>query len=347
MVNISTAINILIAVIVFGILIVTHELGHFISAKLCGIRVNEFSIGMGPALFKRKKGETQYSLRLFPIGGYVSMEGEDEESTDDRAFNKKPVWKRIIVVVSGALMNLLTGFILVLLMMSLSGTLSSTTIAKFENNAESQKTGLAVGDKIVRINGSKVNIDTDIVLSLIEDSDGKVSMVVERNHKLVELPNVQFPMISNGNSGKVMQRDFWVYGEPGSFVNIIRHAFYWTIAMVKFVWVTFVELFTGRFGLKDLAGPVGTTVAMGQAASMGFTSLLMVVAMIAINLGVVNLFPLPALDGGRLFFMIIELIRGKPIKAKYEGYVHFVGFALLMLLMVVVTFNDILRVIKG
>ena len=322
-------------------------MGHFLTAKLCGIRVNEFALGMGPVLLKIKKGETQYALRLFPIGGFVSMEGEDEDSADEHAFNRKPVGSRILVVVAGAVMNILFGFVIVLVMMSSSSALASTRVAKFETSAQSSKTGLQINDTIERINGAKINIDTDVALALIEDADGKVDMQVLRGGKLVELKNVQFPMISDGNGGKVMQRDFWVYPESKSIFNVLRHSFFWTIAMIKYVWVTFVSLFTGRFGLKDLAGPVGTTVAMGQAASQGLQSLLFMVALIAVNLGVVNLFPLPALDGGRLFFLLIELVRRKPIKPQYEGYVHFVGFALLMLLMVVVTYNDILRLIKG
>jgi regulator of sigma E protease len=172
-------------------------------------------------------------------------------------------------------------------------------------------------------------------------------MVVNRGGKTINLPGVKFDMVSDGNGGKVMQQDFYVEPLPKTVFNVVRHAFYWTLSMVKLVWVTFIGLFQGRFGLKDLAGPVGTTVAMGQAASQGITSLLYLVAMISINLGVVNLFPLPALDGGRLIFIIIEGIRRKPVNPKYEGYVHFAGFVLLMLLMLVVTYNDILRSVKG
>lgn len=345
--DISTVISILVAILVFGLLIFVHELGHFLTAKACGIKVNEFALGMGPVILKHQKGETQYALRLFPIGGFVSMEGEDEESSDDRAFNRKPVWKRILVVVAGAFMNLLCGFLIVIVMVSTWQNMASTTVAKFQDNSMSHKTGLNVGDKILSINGATIHIDTDVILSLIEDSDGKVEMVVERNGKPVELHNVQFPLVSDGNNGKVMQQDFWVYPQQKTPLSVIRYSFYWTIAMIKFVWVTFISLFTGRFGLKDLAGPVGTTAAIGQAVSQGIGSLLYFVALIAVNLGVVNLFPLPALDGGRLFFLLIELIRRKPIKPKYEGYIHFVGFALLMLLMVVVTYNDILRLVKG
>nr|PZM90206.1 MAG: RIP metalloprotease RseP [[Clostridium] cellulosi] len=344
----NPAVSIIIAILVFGVLIFTHELGHFIVAKLSNVKVNEFAVGMGPALFKIKRGETTYALRILPIGGYCAMEGEDEESSDERAFNKKPVWQKILVVVAGAFTNIVTGFILVVILTCISQAIATTTVAKFDSQATSNAPGgMQVGDQIYRINGARVHVSSDIMYDLVLDSDGVVDIQVIRDGKLVDLKNVQFPMMDDGNGGKVIRRDFWVVGQKKTFFNVLHESFFQTISMVRLVWVTFLQLFTGRFGLKDLAGPIGTTAAVGQAAAAGLPDLLYVAALIAVNLGVVNLFPLPALDGGRLFFLIIEGIRRKPINPKYEGYIHFAGFALLMALMVIVSFNDIMRLIKG
>ena len=347
MIAINTVVYILIAVVVFGVLIFVHEFGHFITAKLCHIQVNEFALGMGPAIFKHQAGETVYSLRILPIGGFCSMEGEDESSANPRAFNSRPVWQRFLVLVAGAFMNILVGFLIILGMTISSPAIASTTVAKFEDNAVSNTTGLQAGDRIVKINGSTIHIATDITFGLLESSGSQADITVVRGGRRVSLKGVTFPMVDDGNGGKVMQRDFWVYAASKTPATVMHESYYWTISMVKLVWTTIVEMFRGRYGLKDLAGPVGTTVAMGQAASQGISSLLFFVALFVGNLGVVNLFPLPALDGGRLLFVILEGIRRKPVKPQYEGYVHFVGFVLLMLLMVVVTYNDIIRVITG
>lgn len=334
------------AVIVFGLLIFTHEFGHFFVAKLCRVKVNEFAVGMGPALFHFQKGETKYSLRALPIGGYTAMEGEDGENSDPRAFVNRPCWQRALILAAGGFVNVLTGFVIILALVIATPTIPSTTVSKFFDGASSSNYGLQVGDQIVRIDNAPVHISMDITLGLMESDRGKVDIQVRRGGKLVTLKNVQFATESDGNGGKVMMRDFYVSPQAKSPGQVISYAFYWTIAMVKLVWVTIMQMFTGRYTVKDLSGPVGVTVAMGQAATQDISTLLQVVAMIAVNLGVVNLFPLPALDGGRLLFVAIEAIRRKPVARKYEGYVHLAGFALLMLLMLVVTFNDIVRLIQ-
>lgn len=273
---------------------------------------------------------------------------EKVETDTSAAFYKKPVWQRILVVVAGAVTNIVTGFILVIILTMMSQAIATNVIAKFDAQSTSNAAGgLCVGDKIYAINGARVHVSSDIMYDLILDSDGVVNMQVIRGGKLITLDSVHFPMVSDGNGGKIMRRDFWVKGEKKTFFNVVHESFFQTISMVRLVWMTFLQLFTGRFGLKDLAGPIGTTAAVGQAAAAGLPDLLYVAALIVVNLGVVNLFPLPALDGGRLLFLLLEAIRRKPINPKYEGYVNFAGFALLMLLMVVVSFNDIMRLIKG
>jgi regulator of sigma E protease len=340
---ISVLFSIVVAVIVFGILILIHEFGHFICAKLSGVRVNEFALGMGPVLLKHKKGETQYSLRLLPIGGFVSMEGEDKESSDEHSFNKIAVWKRIIIVCAGAFMNILLGFIIVCIIMALSSNLASTTISRFVDNSVSNKSGLQVGDQILKVNGQKVNIYSDIIFDLITQRSGTADVVIKRANKMYSLKSVEFPLVDDGNGGKVMNIDFMLKPESKNVISVVNHSFYWTIATVKLVWVTLIQLFTGNYTIKDLSGPVGVSAAMGSAAKDGVMSLLVLVALITINLGVVNLLPLPALDGGRLVFLIAEAIRRKPVKPEVEGYIHFAGFVCLMLLVVVVTFNDVSR----
>jgi regulator of sigma E protease len=340
---ISVLFVIVVSILVFGVMILIHEFGHFICAKLSGVRVNEFALGMGPVLLKHKKGETQYSLRLLPIGGFVSMEGEDSESSDEHSFNKIPVWKRIIIVCAGAFMNILLGFILMCIIMVSSSGLASTFVAQFNVDALSNKTGLMVGDKILEINNQKVNIYTDILYNLSAIRSGTVNVLVRRDNKNVNLNSVKFSLIDDGNGNKVMNMDFKLKREDKTFVNIMKDSYFFTLSTVKFVWVTLLQLFQGHYTFKDLSGPVGVTAAMGQAASYGILSLLYMVAIITINLGVVNLLPLPALDGGRLVFLIVEAIRRKPVKPEVEGYIHFAGFVCLMLLVVMVTFNDFSR----
>lgn len=342
----NTVVTIIIAILVFSFLIFFHELGHFLTAKWAGIRVNEFSIGMGPALFSFGKKETKYSIRLLPIGGYVSMEGEDEDSQDDRAFNKAPVLKRILVVAAGALMNILLGLIIMIVLTSQQSLIGTTTIAAFEEGAVSNQS-LQINDEILKINGMRTRIDNDVLFGLLRDQDGVMDITVRRDGEVIELKDVRFEMPEAEDGSSQIFLDFKVYGEEKTFFNTIGYAFNWTGSVVKMVVYSFLDLVTGQFQLNQLAGPVGVTAAIGESAAAGGSSLLLMVGFITINLGIMNILPLPALDGGRLVFLLIELVRRKPVPAKYEGYVHFAGFVLLMLLMVVVTFGDITRLFGG
>ncbi len=344
-------ITVLLAVIVFGALIFIHELGHFIAAKSVGVRVNEFALGMGPVIFKVKKGETQYALRLLPIGGFVSMEGEDptaEEvdainaSGDSRAFFKKKVWQRILIVTAGAAMNIILGFIIMTGIVASDEALTSRVVASFNEGAVSSSV-LHENDEILAINSTKINIGNDIIFVMLRDDDGFVDMTVMRNGEKTELQGVPFEVQTLEDGTKAMNIDFKVYGKEKSFFGVIRESFYMTTSVVRAVWTSFIDLVTGKYGMSQLSGPLGTATAIGQASAMGVRSLLMIVVMITVNLGVFNLLPLPALDGGRLLFLLIEAVRRKPIKPQYEGFVHTVGFLLLMTLMVFVTFNDILK----
>ena len=335
--------QVIIAIIVFGVIIAIHEFGHFTVAKLCNIRVNEFAIGMGPAIIKRRKGATLYAVRVIPIGGYVKMEGEDESSEDDRAFNKKPVYQRILVVVAGAVMNLLLGFIIIFVATLMSKGISTTVIASFNENAASHESGLQVNDKILKINGRRIFVDADIVFELLNDEDGITQMVVERNGDKIHLNDVKFDIEKNEDGTQSINFDFMVYGQKNNFTNIMKFTANKTVSTARIIWITLTDLIKGKYGINDLSGPIGVVDAIGQASSMGLVELLALASFITINVGIFNLLPIPALDGGRIVFLVIEGIRRKPIKPEYEGYVHFIGLALLLILMLVVSVSDIVK----
>ncbi|MBR5191360.1 MAG: site-2 protease family protein [Clostridia bacterium] len=342
----------LVAILFFGLLISIHELGHFTFAKLFKVKVNEFALGMGPAIFKKKRGDTLYALRLLPIGGYVSMEGEDAESQDENAFNRKKVWQRIIIVAAGAIMNLILGVVIVATVLSMEDLIGTNQILEFHKDAISQQTGLKVGDEFLEIDGHRVFSDTDISFLMGRSDDGVFDMTVLRDGEKVELKDVTFKTEKDGKYTFITY-DFIILGEETNFFNVVENSFRRSASIARLVWLSFFDLVTGRYGLTDLSGPVGTVNVIADAAAGaveskdGLITALTMMAFISINIGIFNLIPLPALDGGRLFFLIIEGIRRKPINPKYEGYVHGAGLALLLLLMLVVTFNDIVTLIKN
>ena len=344
--------TVLITILVFGLLIFIHEFGHFITAKLCGVKVHEFALGMGPKLFSFGNKETKYSLRLLPIGGYVKMEGEDSESQDERAFCNKKVWQRIIIVSAGAIMNLILGFIiLVICVCAFSPMISSTTIAEFADNAATQQSGLQVGDRIIKINDKHVNISNDVIFELqrattTEDEKYLLAdMVVVRDGKKVEINDVKFSfkkIIDEKTQTSYNQLiiDFKVKGIKKTISSVIKQAFFEGVVIGKSIWISLVDLFS-NFQLNKISGVVGVGEVIGEAASAGIDYLLNIITFITINLGIFNLLPIPALDGGRLLFLIFEAIFRKPIPAKYEGIIHGVGFIILIGFMFLIMFKDI------
>ena len=340
--------TILLSILIFSLLIFVHELGHFMAAKWAGIRVKEFALGMGPALFKVERGETVYALRLFPIGGFVSMEGEDQNSEDPQAFCNAKLHKRMVVASAGAAMNLVLGVIVLGILTAQLPLLGTTEISSFREEAVSNQV-LQENDVILRVNGRRVRTNNDLVHEFLRERDGTMEMVIQRagvaGTMMVEVP-FRMQAMEEDESMKFIYMDFNVIGVDPTVGGVVRHTFNWAGSVVKQVWGALADLVTGRYGFNQLSGPVGTTEAIGKASSYGWDSLLLLVAFITINLGVFNLLPLPALDGGRLLFMLVELVRRKPVSAKYEGYVHAAGFALLMLLMVSVTFNDVLKLFQ-
>ncbi len=338
--------TVIIAILVFGFLIFIHELGHFLAARWAGVRVNEFALGMGPVIFQKTVGETAYSLRLFPIGGYVAMEGEDESSSHEDAFNRKKPWKRLIILLAGAVMNLILGYLIVVGLVIDSGSVGTTIIADFWEESTSIEY-LMAEDEIVKVNGTTTKTPNDITFEFMRDTDGLVDMEVIRDGQLVVLDAVPFKMEEIAEGVSAIAIDFRVYSKELAVGDVITYSFNWAVTIAKQVWVSLVDLITGRFGFNQLSGPVGVATAIGESASMGLSSLMLMVAFITINLGVFNLLPLPALDGGRIVFIIIEMIIGKPVKPEYEGYIHTGGLLLLLTLMVVVTFNDIVKLVGG
>lgn len=346
---------IIIAIVFFGMLVFFHELGHFIFAKLFKVKVDEFSMGMGPALFKFKKGETQYALRLLPIGGFVSMEGEDDESEDERAFCNKPAWQRFIIVAAGGIVNILMGLILVVVMLSTTEYVGTPVINYFTENSVSSQYGLEERDKIIKIDGKRVFSDLDLSFLMARSDDGVYDFVVERDGEKKELKGVKFDTMTKEVEGKeklIVIYDFAIIGELPGFASVAKNSVLETLSLSRMVWVSLFDIITGRYGLSEISGPIGTvsfiaeTVQANQSKPDLYDDYLLL-ALIAVNIGVFNLLPVPALDGGRLLFIFIEMVVRKPIPRKYEGWIHTVGFALLMLLMVVVCFSDIMKLIKG
>lgn len=427
-------------------IIFIHEFGHFITAKKCGVQVNEFALGMGPKIIKFQKGETLYSLRLFPIGGFCAMEGEDTESDSERAFGNKPVWQRMIIVLAGAFNNIVLGLIMMMISTGQSDAFSSTTIANFAQAAFTSKSGLEVGDKLLDIGGYKISSSKDIGFAIamlpLQTVDGddfsvykedcgytllrqysslkaedytedelleitqafndgiqkintcttkeeadkiteetlaevntlaktdytpeereymperkryRTDVKVLRNGTEQTIQNVDFYTYLGENDEPTVALDFSVTAIDKTFGTLITESFKGTVSVVRMIWKSLAGLVTGRFGMNDVAGPVGAASVVTQAAQVGLetsfldavNNILYMMMIITVNLGIVNLLPLPALDGGRFFFMLIEVIARRPVPQKYEAWIHAAGFLILLGFIVVITFNDIVRLVTG
>ena len=419
----SKIIPILIAILFFGVIITIHEFGHFIFAKIFGVKVNEFAIGMGPTVIKKQGKETKYALRLFPIGGFVSMEGEEEESEDSRAFCNQKTWKRMIIIAAGAIFNLILGIIICFFLVGSEELVGTNQILQFYETAVSnQEGGLQEGDKIISIDGKKVFSDYDVSFLMQRNGSGVYSFVVERNGEKTELPQVHFARRTGGNfsydedctisslsskikdfglkdgdkilkvNGEAVKNgqeliavigkdedyvydftverqgetldfaevkmavvtvfDFVILGEDKNIINVTKSAFGYALSMGRMVYLSLFDLLSGQYGMNDLAGPIGTIsvitdIAEESIATVDWSSLFMIMAMITINIGLFNLLPVPALDGGHLFFMFFELIFRKKIPQKYESYIHAAGLVILLGFMAIISASDIWKLISG
>lgn len=350
--------GIIIAILIFGIIVTVHEFGHFICAKLSGIRVLEFSVGMGPKLFQKQKGETKYSLRALPIGGYCAMEGEDAETADERGFRNAKLWKRMIVLAAGAFMNFVLGFVLIIGMVCMFTDIPTTVIRGFagEKNedgtttyyAQSYECGLRHNDKIVEIDDIRIFSDFDVSYIFATTKKEKHDVVVERDGEKMEISDVVF---KNDQTGGVW--DFGFVYKKKNPLTVLSCSKDYFCSMSHLVGLSLKQLFSGEVKKEEVSGPVGVVDAISDAAeeSEGLAdaifNLLYMSSLITINVGIFNLLPIPGLDGGRLLFCLIELVRRKPVKPEHEGYVHLAGMVLLFGIMIFATYNDIARLITG
>lgn len=354
---------ILFAIVFFGFLIGIHEFGHFITAKLFRIKVNEFAIGMGPALWKKQKGETLYALRCLPIGGYCAMEGEDGDSNDPRAFVNARWWKRLIVLVAGAAMNLLTGFLLLALLVGTTSYYSRLSMPVLDSvePGSSMEGYLQAGDRIYEIDGERIYTGNDVttILSLALSDQGDIhDVTVIRDGKKLRFPELDMTprQLPDGSGGTSLRYGMNLQLTDRTFFRAVQHTWYETVNYARTVRLSLQMLFRGDVGLKDMGGPVAivkTMADMGTStsdASVNFWNVISLGAFIAINLGVMNLLPIPALDGGRvagtLITTAVEGVTRKKLNPKIEGYIHGIGMVLLLALMALILFKDVIQIFQ-
>lgn len=343
----TTFLSILAALLVLSVFVVVHELGHFVAGRLLGFTVLEFAVGMGPAILKKEKNGITYSLRAFPIGGMCRFYGEDEEAKDGRSFASHPVWKRIIVVAAGPVMNILTAILFaVVSLMSYGVYVDVPTVQELSSEtAPAAVAGIEPGDVLYAINGDVIESYEETSELILGASGAEMTITVRRDGELVDL----------------IVRDFYNEAEGRNLIGITygygreRYGLFKAIgSSFRYVWDIFVEMarfigsiFTQGVQAGDVVGPVGTVTIIGQAVRTGFETVLYLAVLISVNLAFMNLLPLPALDGGRLVFLVIEAIRRKPVPPEKEGMVHFAGLVLLMLLMVYLTVSDVRGLVNG
>lgn len=412
---------IIIAVLFFGLIILIHEFGHFVFAKLFGVRVNEFAIGMGPTILKKQGKETKFSLKLLPIGGFVAMEGEEEHSEDDRAYCNQKVWKRMIIIVAGATFNLILGLIVCLCLVLSEEYVGTNKVLQFYEGAVSNSV-LQSDDEILEIDDKRVFSDYDISFLMQRNPTAHYKFKVLRNGEAVTIDDVPFAIRTSGNfaysedctisslsaalkkaglkdgdiitavNGESVKNgqeliaaigsdddytydfeikrenealsfsqiklntatvfDFVILGEDKNVSNVIKTAFGYALSMGRMVYLSLFDLIRGQYGLNDLAGPVGTIsvitdIAESSVVSADYSQLFMILAMITINIGLFNLLPVPALDGGHLFFMFIELIIRKPVPQKYTSLIHTAGLVILLIFMAIISASDLYKWISG
>ena len=337
--------HILLAILIFGVLILIHEGGHYFMARRFRVTINEFAIGMGPKLVSKKSKKTgiTYSLRALPVGGFVAMEGEDEESEDENAFTRKPVWQRILITAAGALTNITVGIIVMVIIIAFQQAIPSNTVG--ELGPASEQIGLKVGDTFVSVDGTRVHTSTETYYEIMRKGIKPIDIQVMRNGETVTLSGVTFPTFEE--EGTVFgDIDFKVYADEKNVGTVLREGFFRSWSTIKMIWESIIDLITGRYSIQSISGPVGVTKALGEAAARGGFDFIYLAVVISMNLGVMNLLPLPALDGGRLLFQFIELIFRKSVPRKAEGYVHFAGLALLLALMAVIVVKDVVQLIR-
>ena len=387
--------TVIVTIAIFMLLISVHEFGHFVMAKLMDIKVEEFSIGMGPGIFKKQGQETLYSLRLVPIGGYCRFAEEDGKNPD--ALSKQKRYKRFLVLISGALLNIVLGYLIFVLMTAVMpkadgelNTISVPVVDSVVENSYASQAGLMSGDKIIKINGHKINFYQDVTLYTSDfDENTDCELTVKRGNEEINIsfkPSVSettynyeedFVEVETSINGNVTSQkyDYSVVAseeeiaelkgtsetqkrliigfvpqqEVVGFSNMFTHSFYYTVFVVKLVFKSLGDILTGTVGFDAVSGPVAIAGEVNNAVNTGvfsFVNVLYLAAIITINLGIFNLLPVPALDGGRLVFLIIEAIRRKPISVQKEEAIHTIGLVVLLILGVVIAFSDVFKLIR-
>ena len=349
--------TILFAILLFSLLIFVHELGHFLAAKASGVRVNEFAMFMGPAIFKKQVGETLYSLRCIPIGGYCAMEGENEDTDDPRSFQKAAWWKRLVILVAGSAMNLIAGFLLLAIVFAPAKQFVVPVIDSAEPGCTLiYEGGLQVGDRFLKLDGEKIYVQSDFSTILQLNPGDTHDIVVERNGEKLVFEN--YKMEKHLFPGEETERFGFSFGiEDATFGNKLQYVWNTGLNVVRSVRLSLQMMLSGQAGLQDMTGPVGIVQIMSDTAEASPTTLDALLNMlyfggfIAINLAVMNMLPIPALDGGRVFGLlvtcVIEAITRKKLNPKYEGYIHGIGMILLLALMGIILFKDIFVIFKG
>lgn len=326
------------AIFVFGLLIASHEFGHFITAKASGVKVLEFAIGMGPKILGFKKGETNYALRIFPIGGYVKMLGEDGESSDPGAFCNQKSWKRLIIITAGAFMNFLIAIVLFSIVFINTG-IAKPIVSKLEPGYPAEKAGIMVNDKIIGVNNEKLRTWDEFLMFISENKEKPFNVTVQRDTQTLDLTikpifNEKTSTYMIGVSSTLVK---------GSLTESLKSGFLQTFVSIKQMIAFIGNAFQGKISSADVGGPVAIVKLSGQAAKVGFWTLLWFTAFLSINLGIINLIPFPALDGGWVIIILIEAITGKKIDESKIGIVNMIGFTILIAFAIFITFKDILR----
>ena len=337
--------TIIIAILVFSFLVLIHELGHYIFARIFKVTITEFSIGMGPKLvwYDSKKTGIRYALSAVPFGGYVAMVGEDGESDDPNAFNKKPAWQRLIITVAGATVNIVAGIIAIIILASITD-FGNTTVAGFPETGyeiSTQDSGLMLGDEIIKIDGKKVRYLDELSYEIMRKGHEPVDVTVIRDGEEMLLPNVVFP--TDSQQGQVFgMMDFQVYGIDKTVGSVLGYSMSKSALIVRMCWESILDLITGRYTVAAVSGPIGIGEVIGEAANQGPGPLLSIVALISINLGVMNLLPIPALDGGRTVMILVEMIIRKKLPANIEATINAVGLAVLLGLSAIIMVKDVI-----
>ena len=348
--------TVLLSLLVFEFLIFIHEFGHYITARIFKVTISEFSLGFGPELlsYESKKTGIKYKLAAFPLGGFVAMVGEDEETDDPNAFNKKPAWQRFIITAAGATVNIVAGFLAMIIIVSFIKIGNTTYGAPMEDELlhslgyetvndeyRSDDSGLKYGDEIVKVNGKSVRIYDELSYQIMRYGHESIDLTVIRDGETVVINDVRFPTVEEqGQTFGIIDFKITGYVEKGVF-KVIGLSVRKAALVMRMCWESIIDLITGRYTVEAVSGPVGISAAIGDAASAGILSLLNITVLISMNLGFMNLVPFPALDGGRLITILIEMITRKKIPAKVEAMINGIGITILFALMILILFKDV------